>query len=140
MGCAAHKPLNFINWLFSAPHCSLLHKISSCTKFGSIIPCIVVEGVSRTAAGSVLRSLWQFFSISSSLNYAVVLDTPLVCCIYFFSYWQHLRCFRAQFSPLFLRKRAQLCFLLVTLFLSSSYPVWQARQAPLRLMLRLSGW
>ena len=66
------------------PHCSLLHKISSCTKFGSIIPCIVVEGVSRTAAGSVLRPLWQFFSISSSLNYAVVLDTPLVCCIYFF--------------------------------------------------------
>ena len=50
---AKSKPVNLINLLFSALHCFLLHKRSLCAKFGSIIPCIVAEGVSRTAAGSV---------------------------------------------------------------------------------------
>ena len=101
--CVAQKPFNFINWLFSALYYSFLHVRSSCAKFASIISCIVVEGMIRTAPGSVFRSLGQFFQISVVPTYAVVLDTPLVCCVYFFLYCQHLQCFRAQFTSLFLR-------------------------------------
>ena len=70
-------------WLFYALHCSFFHKKSSCAKFGSIIRCIVMEDLSRIAAGSNL--LYGSFINFQPFGFCGSLwNTPLVCCVCFF--------------------------------------------------------
>lgn len=54
-------------------HCSFLFKRRSYAKLGSIIPCIVAEGMSRAASGSLIRFLWQLWimlGLCGSLGHA----------------------------------------------------------------------
>ena len=61
-----------------------------CAELGSIIPCIDNEGITRTATGfgreifvAEGNNLQPTNSAKkiSILDFAVVLDTPLVCCV-----------------------------------------------------------
>ena len=63
------------------------------SQFGSIISRIVVQGVSRTATWSgkevFVEKVYEFQPLNSAeeisiLDFAVVLDTPLVCYVCFF--------------------------------------------------------
>ena len=63
------------NWLFSVLQCPFLHKRSLRAKFVSNIPYVVVEGISRTVAGSAMRSLGQILTTFCYLDFAVVLDS-----------------------------------------------------------------
>ena len=97
-----------------------LHKRSLCANFGSNMPCFVVEGISRTAAGSGMRSLWQILTTSSRLDFAVVLDIPLVCCICFFLIASIFDDFVRNFCPFFWEYLRELTLFCAALSFSSS--------------------
>ena len=58
-------------------------------KLVSIVHCIVVEGLSRTAAICYIVFVADLLTFSR-LDFMVVLGTPLVFCVCFFPYCQHL--------------------------------------------------